>query len=394
MLRFASRINTLKSSSIMEIAARAQELKSKGHDVISLAAGEPDFNTPEAIQNAATKAMADGITRYTPAPGFTALREAIAEKVTKENGYEVRPEEVMVTSGAKHGIYLALQCLVDPGDSILIPTPAWVSYNPMIELAGASTIPLPLYEEDGYRPNVDRWKGMAIPPNAKGMIINSPNNPTGVTYTRDDLMKLVGWAMQRNLWILSDEIYEQIVFDGMKNTSVGALGPEVKSKTITISGFSKSYCMTGWRLGWTIADKEVVNKMSALQSQSNSHVTSFVQWAGITAAKLPPQTIQSMVAEFDKRRKYCMERLDKLSDYLTYVRPTGAFYFFINMSKFLVPRKMSDTEFCKELLMKHYVGAVPGSSFGKENSLRISYAISIEQLKKAFDRLEDFLKTH
>ncbi len=392
MLKFATRVNTLKSSSIMEISARAQELKSKGHDVISLAAGEPDFNTPEVIQQAATKAMAEGITRYTPAPGFTALREAVAEKVTKDNGYEVHPEEVIITSGAKHGIYLTFQCLLDPGDAVLIPTPAWVSYSPMIELAGASTIPLPLFEEDGYRPNVDRWKGMAIPPNVKGIIINSPNNPTGVTYTKEDLKSLVGWAMQRNLWIMADEIYENIVYDGMKNTSVGSLGPEVKSKTITISGFSKSYCMTGWRLGWAIADKEVIKNMAALQSQSNSHVTAFVQWAGITAAKLPPQIVGNMVTEFDNRRKYCMERLDKLSDYLSYVRPTGAFYFFINFSKFLVPRKMSDVEFCKELLMKHYVGLVPGSMFGKDNCVRISYAASKEQLKKAFDRIEDYVK--
>ena len=180
MLKIANRVKALKSSSIMAISARAAELKSEGHEVISLAAGEPDFNTPELIQEAATKAMKDGITKYTPATGFQSLREAIAKKISVENGFPVDPEEVLITSGAKHGLYLALQCLVDPGEAILIPTPAWVSYSPMIELAGASVIPLPLYEEDGYRPNVERWKGMAIPPNAKGIIINSPNNPTGV----------------------------------------------------------------------------------------------------------------------------------------------------------------------------------------------------------------------
>jgi aspartate aminotransferase len=187
MLKIANRVSSLKSSSIMEISAKAAQLKAQGHEVISLAAGEPDFNTPEAIQAAATLAMKEGITKYTPAPGFQALREAIAKKVTQENGFPVDPEEVLVTSGAKHGLYLALQCLVDPGEAILIPTPAWVSYRPMIELAGASVIPLPLYEEDGYRPNIERWKGMAIPPNAKGIIINSPNNPTGVVYSREDL---------------------------------------------------------------------------------------------------------------------------------------------------------------------------------------------------------------
>lgn len=377
----------------MEISARAQELKAQGHDVVSLAAGEPDFNTPDVIQNAATQAMREGITRYTPAPGFLALREAIAELVTKENGFKVSPEEVVITSGAKHAIYLTLQCLADPGEAILVPTPAWVSYSPMIELTGAGIIPLPLYEEDGFRPNVDRWKGMAIPPNARGIILNSPNNPSGVVYTKEDLVKLTSWALQRNLWIMSDEIYEKILYDGATHTSIASLGPEAKAATITISGFSKSYAMTGWRFGWAIAEKDVIKRMSALQSQSNSHVTSFVQWAALTAAKLPPTIVQGMVAEFAKRRAYCIQRLDAMSDYLTYVKPQGAFYFFINLNKFLAPRKMTDAEFCKELLNKSYVGAVPGSSFGKDNSLRISYATSMKNLEEAFNRLERYFKS-
>lgn len=394
MLKFATRVQSLKSSSIMEISAKAQELKAKGFDVISLAAGEPDFNTPEAIQRAATQAMAEGITRYTPAPGFLALREVIAEMVTRENGYEVSPDEVTIVSGAKHGIYLTLQCLVEPGEAILVPTPAWVSYSPMVELTGAHIIPLPLFEEDGYRPNVDRWKGLAIPPNAKGIIINSPNNPTGVVYTKEDLTRLVSWALQRNLWILSDEIYEKILYDGATHTSVSALGPEAKNCTVTVSGFSKSYSMTGWRLGWTIAPKEFSKKLGALQSQSNSHTTSFVQWAAITAAKLPPTILQSMVTEFDTRRQYCMKRLDGLSNFLTYTRPTGAFYFFINLSKFLGPRKMSDVDFARTLLENEYLGVVPGSSFGKENCMRISYATSLKNLETAFNRLENFFKSH
>lgn len=392
MLKFASRVQSLKSSSIMEISAKAQELKTRGHDVVSLAAGEPDFNTPEVIQNAVTQAMAEGITRYTPAPGFLALRETIAEMVTRENGYTVTPDEVTIVSGAKHGIYLTLQCLVEPGEAILIPTPAWVSYNPMIELTGAHIIPLPLFEEDGYRPNVERWRGLAIPPNAKGIIINSPNNPTGVVYTKEDLTKLVSWALQRNLWILSDEIYEKILYDGAVHTSVSALGPEAKNCTVTVSGFSKSYSMTGWRLGWTIAPADFSKKLAALQSQSNSHTTSFVQWAAITAAKLPPSVGKAMVDEFDKRRQYCMKRLDGLSEFLSYTRPNGAFYIFINLSKFLVPHKMTDMEFAKNLLEREFLAVVPGSSFGKEHSIRISYATSLPNLEKAFDRLEKFLR--
>lgn len=392
MLKLASRVANLNSSSTMEIAAKAQELKNQGKDVISLSLGEPDFNTPEVIQQAATKAMADGITKYAPAPGFLALREEIAKLIERENGFKVSPEEIIVTSGAKHALYLALQALVEEGDTVLLPTPAWVSYRPMIELAGAQIIPLPLLEEDGYRVNVDRWKGMAIPPNTRGIILNSPNNPTGVVYTREDLIRLVGWAMQRNLWILSDEIYEKILFDGATHTPVASLGPEVRAQTITVSGFSKSYSMTGWRLGWAIAEKGVLSKMIALQSQSTTHVTSIVQWAGITACKLPPENIQNMVKAFDRRRHLCMERLDKLGDYLSYVRPNGAFYFFINVSKFLNAKKMTDVEFCRDLLQQQYVGLVPGSSFGKEKTVRLSYATSDENLKKAFDRIEAFLK--
>ncbi len=377
----------------MEISARAAELKAQGLDVISLAAGEPDFNTPEPIQRAATKAMQDGITKYTPVPGFLALREAIADLVTRENKFNVSADEVLVTCGAKHALYLALQCLVEPGDAVLVPTPAWVSYTPMVELAGAQIIPLPLFEEDGFRANVDRWKGMAIPPNARGIILNSPNNPTGVVYPKEDLIRLVGWALQRNLWILSDEIYEKILYDGAEHVSIASLGPEVKSHTITVSGFSKSHCMTGWRLGWAIAEKELLTKMTAMQSQSISHVSSIVQMAAITAAKLPPHYVSDMVAAFERRRQFCMERLSRLTDYCTYVRPNGAFYFFLNFSRYLSAKKMSDVELCRDLLSKAQVGVVPGSSFGREKSVRLSYATNEEILGKAFDRIEKYLKS-
>lgn len=393
MLKLASRVNALKPSSIMEIAAKAAELKAKGFDVVSLAAGEPDFNTPEPIQRAATQAMADGITKYTPAPGFLALREALAAKITSDNGFPVSPEDIIVTSGAKHSLYLALQCLIEPGDAVLLPTPAWVSYTSLIEFAGAQIIPLPLFEEDGYRANVDRWKGMAIPANARGIILNSPNNPTGVVYRKQDLIRLVGWALQRNLWILADEIYEKILYDGATHTSIASLGPEVRNHTITVSGFSKTYCMTGWRFGWTIAEPELIAKMTALQSQSTTHVTSFVQSAAIAATKLPSSVVTNLVGAFEKRRNYCIERLDRLSESLTYVKPDGAFYFFLNLSKFLNQRKMSEAEFCRELLAKYHVGVVPGSSFGKDKCIRISYATAQENLAKAFDRIETFLKS-
>lgn len=392
MVTLSSRVAKLKSSSIMEIAARAQAMKAQGVDVVSLAAGEPDFNTPLPIQEAATRAMAEGITKYTPAAGFHSLREVLADKITKENKFPVTADEIMVTSGCKMALYLALQCLVDEQDSVLVPTPAWVSYRPMIELTGATMVPLPLFEEDGFRLNVDRWKGLAIPASAKGIMINSPNNPTGVVYSAEELKKFVGWALQRNLWILSDEIYEKNLYDGAKHVSVASLGPEVRNHTITVSGFSKSHSMTGWRLGWAVGNRELIQKMAALQSQCTSHVTSFVQMAAIAAAKLPDSVVDGMVQEFDSRRKYCMGRLDALADYCTYVKPTGAFYFYVNFNKFLKDRGKNDVDLCKELLANHHVAAVPGSSFGKENFVRLSYANSPANLAKAFDRLEEYLK--
>lgn len=392
MLKFSERVNSLKSSATLEITAKAQQLKSEGHDVISLAAGEPDCNTPDPIQHAATEAMARGITRYTPAMGFLALREMIAEKVSKENGFPVTSEEVIVTCGAKHAIYMALQCLVDKGDSVLLPTPAWVSYGPMIELTGASIFPLPLFEEDGYRANVDRWKNMAIPSNARGIILNSPNNPTGVVYSREDLIRIVSWALQRNLWILSDEVYEKILFDDRKHVSVASLGPEAHSHTITVSSVSKTYAMTGWRVGWAIGQKTLVKKMGALQSQSTSNVTSFAQWATVAALELPPDSVTKMVESFSRRRDYCIQRLESLKSYASYVKPDGAFYFFLNLSEYLSKRKMSDVEFCRELLEKSFVGLVPGTAFGKEKCVRLSYATSDANLEKSFDRIEAFLK--
>lgn len=391
MLRFAERVESLRPSATLEISAQAQELKKLGHEVISLAAGEPDFNTPEPIRKAATEAMEKGLTRYTPSAGFLALREVIAEKVQRENGFPVKPEEVIITTGAKHAIYTALQCLAQSGDTILLPTPAWVSYGPQIELTGARIFPLPLFEEDGFRPNLDRWKGMRIPENARGIILNSPSNPTGVVFSREDLVKVVGWSLQRNLWILSDEIYEKLLYNGAKHVSVASLGPEVAENTITISGCSKTYAMTGWRLGWAIANQALIKKMSSYQSQSTSNVTSFVQWAAIAAAKLPESYLDEMLSAFDKRRRYCCERLRKMSAHLSFVEPTGAFYLFVNFSKYLQARKISDLEFCKELLEKKYVGLVPGSAFGQKHFVRMSYATSQEQLEKAMDRIEAFL---
>jgi len=392
MLRLTARAEKLRPSPVFEIASAAQELRRQGKEVISLAAGEPDFSTPEPIRNAAVEALDKGITKYTPSAGFLALREVIAEKTTRESGYKVEPDQIVVTTGAKQSIFMAMQCLAEPGDVILLPTPAWVSYGPQIELAGAKIFPLPLFEADGFRPNLERWRGMAIPPNAKGIILNSPSNPTGVVFTKEDLIKIVGWALQRNLWMLSDEIYEKILYDDAKHTSVASLGPEVKGETITINGCSKTYAMTGWRIGWAIADPAVIKKMAAYQSQCTSNVTSFVQMAAIAALKMPNSAINEMVKTFDRRRKYCKARLDQLSDYMSYANPSGAFYFFVNISKWLNGKKMNDVEFCKDLLAQKYVGLVPGSAFGQPKYVRLSYATSDDKLAKAFDRIESFLK--
>lgn len=389
MLKVAERCQALKSSSIMEISAVANELKAQGFDVVSLAAGEPDFNTPVEIQNAATKAMQEGITKYTPAPGFLALRQAVAEKVSRENDFPVGSNEVVITCGAKHAIFLALQGLCNPNEAVLVPTPAWVSYGAMVELAGGYIIPLPLVPEDGFRPNVERWKGMALPSNVKGLILNSPNNPTGAVYSREEITRLVSWALSRDLWIISDEIYEKITY-GEPHVSVSSLGPEVRSRTVTVSGFSKSHCMTGWRVGWAICEKGLAEKLSAYSSQSISHVTSIAQMGALCAAKLSPAVVQRMVDEFDSRRRYVASRLDKMKG-VGYRMPTGAFYFFIDCTPFLSAKKMTDIEMCRDLLTKFHVGLVPGAAFGCDRYVRLSYATSMDNLRRALDRFESYL---
>ncbi len=394
MLKLSSRVDILKQSVTLEIDAKAKALQESGVDVVNLAAGEPDFDTPPSIKNAAIDALRKGFTKYSNSQGLPVLRKVISQFIETRRKFSVTPDEIIVTAGAKHAIFLALQCLIEPGDYVLLPIPAWISYVPCIELAGGKVIPLPLHGSNGFQIDLDEWKKMALPPTCRGIIINTPNNPTGVCLNYETLKALVAWAIQRNLWILSDEIYADIVFDGQKHFSIASLGSEeLRQCVITIDGLSKNSCMTGWRLGWAIATSELIKKMTAYQSHSNSHVATFVQMAALEAFNEYNVSLPSMVKEFDQRRRFCIKALDELSEYLSYTRPTGAFYFFINLSKWLTKKKMNDIEFCKRFLEKFHVGVVPGEAFGIKNHIRISYATSIENLKKGMARLGKFLES-
>ncbi|MBI4403088.1 MAG: pyridoxal phosphate-dependent aminotransferase [Deltaproteobacteria bacterium] len=391
MFKYATRVGCLRPSPSNEISNLAIELKAQGRDVISLATGEPDFDTPEPIRQAAEQAIHSGVTRYTPTAGFLSLRQAIAQKYSVEYQTSIHPDEIIITCGAKHAISLALQCLVEPGESVLLPTPAWTNFGPMIELAGASILPLPLFEEDGFKPNLDRLKRMAVPAGVKGIILNSPNNPTGAVLSRDDLVRIVCWALQRDLWIISDEVYDKILFEEIEHTPIASLGPEVRAHTIVANGLSKTYAMSGWRIGWAIADGAFIQKMVAMQSQTTQNAPSFAQSAAIAAIRLASSFVDEMVDIYDSRRQYCMRRLNTLHSHLSYVEPKGAFYFFINLGKWLSEREMTDTEFCRQLLLQQGIALVPGTAFGKERYVRLSYATSSENLANAFNRLDKFL---
>ncbi len=385
MWEFAKRTKGVNESETLAMSAKAAALKAAGHDVISLAAGEPDAPTPDPVQQAATDAMHRGFTRYAPPQGYLALREAIAAKTHRDYGYPVHPDEVFVTGGAKMALYLALQTLLDPGDSVLLPTPAWVSYRAMVELCGAQVIPIPLDESQHFALDLDKLKGCAVPLKTRGIILNTPHSPTGTVLTREELMRLAGWALQRNLWIMVDEVYDKLVYEG-NHVPMASLGPEVQSQTITINSFSKTYSMTGWRLGYAIAPKKVIAKMTAIQSQSLSHPTSFVQMAGIAALKLPQSHLEHMCKTFRERRDFCVARLNEVNPLMKFGVPHGAFYFFVDVQPWLQTFGKSDAEFCHYFLEKYHVGVVPGSAFGKDGYVRLSYASSLDQLKKGLSR--------
>ncbi len=385
-MELANRATILSPSLTLSIDSKAKAMKAEGIDVCGFGAGEPDFDTPEHIKNAAQAALDGGFTKYTPSSGTPELRQAISDKFKADNGLDYKPSQIIVSNGAKHSCYNAILATCQPGDEVIIPAPYWLSYPEMVRLAGAEPVFVQTTEENGWKMTAEQFQD-AMTPRTKMVILNSPGNPTGSVYTAEELQPIVDVASDEEILILSDEIYEKLTYDGATHVSVASL-PGAYPITITVNGFSKAYAMTGWRLGYLAAPEPIAKVIDAIQSHSTSNPCSFAQKGGLAALKGDQQPVSDMREEFNMRREYMCDRISKING-LTVVKPQGAFYVLINIAKL----SLSSQNFSDRLLSKHHVAVVPGIAFGNDQTIRLSYATSMDIIKKGMDRLEEFCRT-
>jgi aspartate aminotransferase len=386
-MEISARAAQLSPSLTLSIDSKAKAMKAEGIDVCGFGAGEPDFDTPEHIKAAAIAALEAGFTKYTPSAGLPELRQAIAEKLEADNQITYRPSQIVVSSGAKHSCYNAILATCQAGDEVLIPSPYWVSYPDMVRLAGAEPVIVPTTERNGWKMRATDFEN-AMTPRTKMLILNSPGNPTGSVYTREELEAIVEVAAEEDIYILSDEIYEKLVYDEAKHVSIASLSQEAYDLTITVNGFSKAYAMTGWRLGYLAAPEAVAKAVDNIQSHSTSHPCSFAQRGAVAALKGDQQPLADMRDEFSMRRNYMFDRITKIPN-ITAVKPEGAFYILVNISQL----GLSSQNFADRLLSKANVAVVPGAAFGDDRTIRLSYATSIDIIKKGLDRFQDFCRT-
>lgn len=381
-------------SMTIAITAKAKKMLEEGIDVVGFGAGEPDFDTPEHISEAGINAIKEGKTRYTSAYGIDQLRKEICRKLKEDNGLDYDMDQIILSSGAKHSLSTALQAICDPGDEVIIPSPYWVSYPEMVVIAGGKPVIIKTDREKGFKISARQLRE-SITPRTKAVIINSPANPTGSVYSREELEEIARVIVEKDIFVISDEIYEKLVYDGDEHVSIASFGPEIKVRTILINGMSKAYAMTGWRLGYAAADKNVIKAMGTIQGHAISHPSSITQHAGIAALAGDQSVVEKMLKEYDRRRKYVMERLDAIEEF-EYIRPRGAFYVYISLEK-LIGRTYngrlldSSMTFAELLLDEARVAVIPGKAFGDDRYIRISYATSMEQLVKGLDRIEGFI---
>jgi aspartate aminotransferase len=386
-MEISERAAQLTPSLTLSIDSKAKAMKAEGIDVCGFGAGEPDFDTPEHIKRAAIEALEAGFTKYTPSAGIPELRQAIADKLATDNGLSYRAAQVIVSNGAKHACYNAILATCQPGDEVIISAPYWVSYPDMVRLVGAEPVIVPTSERNSWKMRPDDFEN-AMTPRTKMLIMNSPNNPTGSVYTREELEAIVNVAAGEDIYILSDEIYEKLVYDDTKHVSIASLSKEAYDLTITINGFSKSYAMTGWRLGYLAAPDPVARAVDSIQSHTSSNPSSFSQHGALAALKGDQQPLADMREEFDMRRDYMFDRISKISN-VTAVKPLGAFYILVNISQL----GLTSQNFADRLLSKANVAVVPGAAFGDDRTVRFSYATSLDVIKKGLDRFQDFCRT-
>ena len=386
-MELSERATSLSPSLTLSIDSKAKSMIAGGQDVCGFGAGEPDFDTPEHIKAAAIAALQSGFTKYTPSSGVPELRQAIADKFKQDNGLNYKASQVIVSNGAKHSCFNAIMATCQEGDEVLIPSPYWLSYPEMVRLAGAEPIFVPTKEENGWKMTAEDFEN-AMSPRTKMVIINTPGNPTGAVYTREELEAIAAVAIEEEILILSDEIYEKLIYDDMEHISIGSLSPEAHDLTITINGFSKAYAMTGWRLGYLGAPDAIAKAIDSLQSHSTSNPCSFAQKGALAALQGDQQAVIDMRDEFSVRRDYMYDRVSKMSN-LSVAKPEGAFYMLVNIGRL----GLNSTNFSDRLLSKAGVAVVPGVAFGDDRTIRLSYATSLDIIKRGLDRFEDFCRS-
>ena len=386
-MSLSRRAQEVSPSATLQITAAAKRMAREGKDVIAFGAGEPDFDTPDSIKTAAISSIQSGFTKYTPTSGIPELKEAIARKLKDENSLDYSAGSIVVSCGAKHSLYNVFQALVDEGDEVLIPTPYWVSYPEMVKLSGGSPVFVQTALEEDFKINPAKLSSY-LTKRTKILVLNSPSNPCGVVYRKRELEAIADFCVRNHIICISDEIYEKIIFDNIEQVSIASLSDEMKKLTVTVNGFSKSFSMTGWRLGYLAAEPPIAQAVSNIQDHSTSNPTSFVQKAALEAFRLDAGFFSGIRKTFQERRDYITGRLDKMSDYLSYKRPEGAFYVFINIKK----TGLDSFAFAKKLLEEKYVALIPGEPFGCSDYVRISFATSMEKIKTGLDRIEEWLK--
>jgi len=395
-MKLSKRVGKIQPSVTLAITNKAKQMKAQGIDVVGFGAGEPDFDTPDNIKAVAKKALDDGYTKYTPVPGSPELKDAIIAKLKRDNGLEYKRENIIVSVGAKHSIYNAAQAFLEEGDEVVIPAPYWVSYPDITLLAGATPVIVEAKQSTGFKITPGQLEN-AITPKTKLVVLNSPSNPTGAAYSKAELEALAHVIVKNDITVMSDEIYEKLVYDGFRFTSIASLGEEIKKRTILVNGLSKSHSMTGWRIGYVAAEKDLVAAMSNIQSQSTSNPVSFCDKASIEALNGPQDFLKTWVAEFDQRRRFMFDRLNKMPG-VKCLLPQGAFYVFPNFSGCYGKKTPAgktingSADLADYLLADHKVASVPGVAFGDDACQRLSYATSMKNIEKGIDRIEQAVK--
>ena len=392
-LELSKKAAAVKPSSTLAITAKAKELKAQGKDVVGFGAGEPDFNTPENICEAAIKAIKDGFTKYTPASGTNELKAAISKKFKEFNGLDYDTDQIVISNGGKHSLTNIFTALINPGDEVIIPAPFWLSYPEIVKLAGGVPVIVTTTKEQNFKLTAEDLAA-AVTDKTKALVLNTPNNPTGMLYTEEELRAIAKVAVEKDFYVVADEMYEMLVYGEQKHISIASLGKDIYDRTITCSGLAKSYAMTGWRIGYTGSSKEIAKMMGSVQSHQTSNPNSIAQKAAVEALTGPQDSVEKMHAEFDKRRKYMYKRICDM-DLLDALEPMGAFYVFVDgsavLGKSYKGTKIESVPQMADILINEYNTAiVPCADFGFPDCFRLSYAISIEQIEKGLDRIEKF----